>query len=148
MLGSCLRAAHTARLVPHVEAAEGSGRGERRRRRAAWVRMPCGRAAVPPLARERGKQGDGGGRRWKRCLRQLRKGPLIFQMGAAGSPPARVAAGCQSAWEGSEVTGSVQDADLPRRGERRHQQPSGFWSSGVPDHYVHSWVRPEHLTAI
>lgn len=104
-------------------ACRGLGKGGRRRRRAAWVRLSCGRAAIPPLARERGKRGEGGGRWWwKRCLRRLRKVPLIFKMGLAGSPPAHVAAGCQSAWEGSEITGSGPLTPAPDREEESKDQ--------------------------
>lgn len=118
----------------------GFGGGEKRRRRrrrkkrAAWGRLSCGRAAVPPLARKRGKRGDGGGWWWKRCLRQLRKVLLIYKMEPAGPPPAHIPAGRKSAWEGNEVTGSVQFTfaeDLPQRETRREEANNGV-DFGVP----------------
>lgn len=75
--------------------------------------------------------------------------PLIFKMGPSGPPPAHVPAGRKSAWEGNEVTGSVQltfAEDLPQREKRREKTNNGV-DLGVPmvsDRYAHPWVIPEH----
>jgi len=78
-------------------------------------------------------------------------------MGPLGPAPAHVPAGCKSAWEGNEVTGSVQctfGEDLPWRKrrektdteKRREKTNNGvdFGVPGVSDHYTHPWVTPEH----
>lgn len=97
----------------------------------------------------KGGSEETGGWRWKRCLRLLRKVPLIYKMEPAGPPPAHIPTGCKSAWEGNEVTGSVQltfAEDLPQR-EMRREKTNNADDFGVPrvsDHYTQPWVIPEH----